>query len=113
MRIYRVVWAVFMFSVVAPGFLLASATELQTFSETVISARNLLHGYHAPSLVMDLLGYPIAIMATILPGSSTLLPFLGEMIWENVGVFLLGAALLNVEPPFYKREAEELEHAAA
>ena len=102
-----------MFIFVAPGFLLASATELQTFNETVISARNLLHGYHAPSLIMDLLGYPIAIMATILPGSSTLLPFMGEMIWENVGVFLLGAALLNVEPPFYKREAEELEHAAA
>lgn len=113
MRIYRVVWAIFMFGVVAPGFLLASSTELQTFNETVISARNLLHGYHAPSIIMDLLGYPIAIMATILPGSSTLLPFLGEMIWENVGVFLLGAALLNVEPPFYKREAEGVEHAAA
>ena len=113
MRIYRVVWALFMFSVVAPGFLLASATELQTFNETVISARDFLHSYHAPNLVMDLLGYPIATMATILPGSSTLLPFLGEMIWENVGVILLGAALLNVEPPFYKPEAEELEHAAA
>jgi len=107
-------WGVFMLCVVTPAFVLASATELQTLPETAAQALGFLQGWYLPHLLASILAYPVAILATVLPGSSTLLPFLGEMIWENVGVILLAAALLNVEPPFYKRQDDmEIANAAA
>lgn len=109
MTAYRVIWGIFMLVVVTPAFVLASATELQTLHETAIQALILLDDWHVPRFIAIVVSYPAAVLATILPGSSTLLPFLGEMIWKNVGVILLAVALLNVEPPFYKKLAKEEE----
>ncbi|MQT93059.1 hypothetical protein [Pseudomonas helleri] len=107
MAIYRGIWALFMLLVVTPAFLLASTTELNSFHETSIRALILLQDLHVPYYLSLALEYPVAIVATILPGSSTLLPFLGNMIWEYVGVIFLAVALVNVEPPFYKPESKE------
>ncbi|MBD8614073.1 hypothetical protein IFT69_10115 [Pseudomonas putida] len=108
MNIYRAVWALFMVLVVTPAFILASGTELQTLHETALQALRLLHYYNVPHFLAIILGYPIAVVATILPGSSSLIPFLGNMIWEQVGVIFLAVALLNVSPPFYKKSDREV-----
>lgn len=102
-----------MLCVVTPAFVLASATELQTLPETAAQALGFLQGWYFPHFLASILAYPIAVMATILPGSSTLLPFMGEMVWKNVGVILLAAALLSVDPPFYKSRNMEVANAAA
>lgn len=107
MAIYRVVWAIFMVLIVAPAFLLASATESHSLSETAHGAYRLLSGLHMPDIISAVAAYPIAIVATLLPSSSSLLPFLGEMIWKGVGVILLAAAFINIRPPFYKKEGQE------
>ncbi len=114
MRAYRICWAILMLCVVTPAFFLASATELMTLHETAIQAIVFLQGWYMPNFLASIFAYPVAILATMLPGSSTLLIFLGEMIWQNLGVILLAAALLNVEPPFYKSQDDmEPENATA
>ncbi len=108
MGIYRAVWAIAMVFIVAPAFLLASSTELNNFHETSIQALMLLEDWYVPHYLAMVFGYPIAVMATILPGSSTLIPFLGDMIWKNVGVIFLAIALFKVDPPFYKPSNKEV-----
>ncbi|KGK24511.1 hypothetical protein GT93_06490 [Pseudomonas plecoglossicida] len=107
MTIYRVAWAIFMVLIVAPAFLLASATESHSISEVADGAYKLLCDLHLPYIISGIVAYPVAIVATLLPSSSSLLPFLGEMIWKGVGVTLLAAAFLNIRPPFYKKEGQE------
>lgn len=106
MGTYRVVWALLMLLVVVPGFVLASSTELQTLHETAISAVILLEDYYyMPRFLAFLLSYPVAVVATLLPGSSSLLILFGDMIWRGLGVIFLSVALVNVQPPFYEPDS--------
>ncbi|POA83699.1 hypothetical protein C1882_18290 [Pseudomonas sp. FW305-E2] len=107
MTIYRVVWAIFMVLIVAPAFMLASSTEFYSLGEIANEAAHLLGSYYVPDIISAAVAYPIATLATILPSSSSLLPFFGDMIWKGVGVILLAAAFLNIRPPFYKKGVKE------
>lgn len=101
MSTYRVVWMAFMVFIVAPAFVLASSVEGLDFSQSVLSVQGDLYGFWVPSFIGDYLAYPVTMLATILPGTSSMATFFGEMIWSGVGLVMTIIFFINFEPPFY------------
>ena len=103
MVVYRVFWFFLMVLIVAPGFIFASSAEGIEFWELAEYVAIEMHrSFYMPAFLAEALAYPVAIMSTILPGSSTVAVMLGEMIWKGVGVLFTIIFFMLIEPPFYR-----------
>lgn len=104
----RFIWAVFMALVVAPAFVLASSVEGINFNQSLDSVRSSLYGFWLPDFLGYILSFPITIIATIFPASSSSLPFAGNMIWSGVGIIATILVFINIAPPFNRDKDSRL-----
>lgn len=105
MAAYRVVWFFLMVLIFAPGFIFASSAEGIEFWELVEYVGYELHeSMFFPAILAEFLAYPVALVAVVLPGSSSVAPLLGEMIWEGVGLVFTVIFFMLIDPPFYRAD---------
>jgi hypothetical protein len=102
MAIYRIVWMFLMVIIVAPAFVMASGMEGIGFQEASVFTMTTFQGYGVPHFLAALLSYPVTIVATLIPGTSSLAAWAGDWIWQGVGILFLAVFFLNLEPPFYR-----------
>lgn len=103
MNTYRAVWMLLMVLVVAPAFMMASGMEGLDFHESVIFTRGTFHYFGFPDFIASILAYPVTVVATVIPGSSSLITMLGDFfVWQGLGVVFLVVFFINFEPPFYR-----------
>ncbi len=99
---YRIVWAAFMVLVFAPAFMLASSVEGISYNESVWWMAEQMNDYFSfPVWLADIVSYPAALIAAVLPGTSSLAIIPGEMFLEHLGRILVFLFFLLVRPPFY------------
>lgn len=109
MSTYRAVWMLVMVFIVAPAFIVASGMEGLDFEHSVTFTLITLQNYGAPYFLVSLIAYPVTVVATLIPGTSSLAVLFGDFfLWKGLGVVLLLAFFINFEPPFY-REVKESE----
>lgn len=101
----RFYWLIFMTVIVVPAFLLASSAEGVTFEELLFATRNMLSFEFVPNFVTFIVSYPVSILAKMLPGTSTLIPVFGDIIWQGVGIASVLIIFSNVAPPL-NRDAD-------
>lgn len=106
MTTYRAVWMLLMVFLVAPAFLMASGMEGVGFQEGASYTFMTLQAYGVPSFLAEWLAYPVTILATLIPGTSSLVAVMGDTIFTGLGMIFLIAFLANVEPPFYRSSSE-------
>lgn len=104
----RFIWAVLMAFVVAPAFILASSVEGLNFNQSIDAVRGGLYGFWFPDFLGAILAILVTIVATTLPGSSSSLPLLGEMIWSGIGIIATIIVFINIAPPFNKNKDSRL-----
>lgn len=108
MSTYRAVWMLLMVFIVAPAFMMASGMEGLGFQDSLSLTFNTFHDYGLPQFMTELLVYPVTIVATVIPGTSSLATMPADFIWPGLGVIFLVVFFINFEPPFY-RETPEVE----
>lgn len=106
MSTYRVVWMLVMVFIVVPAFVMASGMEGLAFKEASLYTLSTLDAYGVPRIIGVVIGYPVTILATLLPGTSTLATLLGDFIWKGLGIVFLTLFFILLEPPFYREEAD-------
>lgn len=110
MSTYRVVWMMLMIFVVVPAFVMASGMEGLDFHGAAVYTLITLQDYGLPNFVASLLAYPVTIVATMIPGTSSLAALLGDFLWQGLGIVFLVVFFIHFEPPFY-RPAESVSDA--
>jgi hypothetical protein len=91
-----------MILVMAPAFIFAGAVD----GITHVEAKMVVYGYMQsmlpfPDAMAWFLAPVVAFVAQLLPASSSVAVFAGEMIWEHIGVILTFIFFASVRPPFY------------
>ena len=109
MNTYRAVWMLFLVIIVLPAFVMASGMEGLDFEQASIFTLQTLEAYGIPHIIAIVIGYPVTVVATVIPGTSTLMAMLGNFIWSGLGIFFLFLFLVNIEPPFYKATETQTE----
>ncbi|MBI6882978.1 hypothetical protein [Pseudomonas putida] len=111
MAIYRAAWMLLMVLIVTPAFIMASGVEGLSFSEAAHFVDFTLWSMGVPALITGVLAYPITLVATLIPGTSSLAVMFGEFfLWKGLGVVLLLAFFIQLEPPFYRKESQVEQH---
>lgn len=102
MSLYRTAWFLFMFFIVTPGFIFASSVEGIEFWEAADTiGYQLYNTLYFPGFIAAALSVPVTVMATLLPGSSSAAPLMGEMILQGVGIIFTFLFFILIRPPFY------------
>lgn len=104
MSTYRVVWMLFLLIIVLPAFVMASGMEGLDFHEAALFTLRTLEAYGLPHLFSVVIGYPVTVVATLLPGTSSMMAWVGDFIWKGLGVFFLALFFITFEPPFYRKQ---------
>lgn len=91
--------------ITAPGFMLASSVEGVEFWEAAENTGfQLYNTFYFPGFLASALSVPVTAMATLLPGTSSLTPVMGHMIWEGIGIIFTFIFFMLIRPPFYKTD---------
>lgn len=100
--LYRLCWIALMILVMAPAFIFAGTVDGITYQEAHWVVGSGVHDmFHVPWGVASVLSPVIAFVAQLLPASSSVAVFAGEMLWEHIGVILTFIFFASVRPPFY------------
>ena len=97
-------WVIFMALVVAPAIFCTSAVEGESLGASFDLTQGMLHSFGAPYFLSSILKFPVALVAKILPVSTSLLivpvMFLPFWLAAIVPMMICGAA----EMPFYREK---------
>lgn len=106
MKTYRAVWMLLMVFLMAPAFLMASGMEGVGFQEGASYTFMTLQSYGVPGFLAEWMAYPVTIVATLIPGTSSLVALMGDTLFTGLGMVFMIAFLVFVEPPFYRSSSE-------
>ncbi|MGM3218189.1 hypothetical protein ACSQ5K_26460 [Pseudomonas sp. PhalM4] len=98
-------WAAFMVLIVLPAFMTAPAVEGETFLTSADLASGSMQSLYFPALIAELLKYPVAIVAKIIPVASSwvLVPIIVLCAGFPLLAMIVMAAFFGAaEMPFYR-----------
>lgn len=109
---WNAAWAFFMILIFTPAFLLSTTVEGVSFHTALNLVGGQLMGWGFPHFMAVVMVWPVTILATLIPGSSTwllgpLLMSMGSMPW--LMVIVGGLFFFQFEMPYYRHLKDKID----